>query len=103
MSVTPEDNFFQASDELGKAIAALAAPERDVVAKLYVDVKEFASQQEVKGVHLDKAAFFAAGLIVHPEVSDAAVIQAAANLIEKDWLFVKANQANAAEASSAST
>ena len=67
-----------------------------------MDVREFAAQQEVKGIHLDKAAFFAAGLIVHPEVNDEAVVQAAANLIEKDWLFVKANQASNAEAPSAS-
>ena len=101
MSGTPEDEFYQASDELGKAIAALAAPEREVVAKLYAEVREFASQQDAKGIHLDKAAFFAAGLICHPEVSDEAVVQAAANLIEKDWLFVKANQTKAAEAQSA--
>ena len=99
MSNVPEDEFFEASNVLGKAIAALPPEERAVVGQLYEEVKEYASQQETKGVHLDKAAFFAAGLILHPGVVNDDIIQAASNLIEKDWLFVKANKANQEPAS----
>ena len=99
MSLTVEDDFIEAGHVLGRAIAALPEPEKDAVAKLYEDVKVFASQQQIKGVHLDKAAFFAAGIIMHPELSNETLIKAATELIEKDWLFVKANQANQAESS----
>lgn len=99
MSNAPEDEFFEASNVLGKAIQALSPEEKALVATLYDEVKDFAAQQDAKGVHLDKAAFFAAGLVLHPGISSEEVIKAAANLIEKDWLFVKANKANQETAS----
>jgi hypothetical protein len=89
---SPEDDFFAANDALGRAIAALDPQEKEVVAKLYEDVKEFASQQQIKGMHLDKAAFFAAGIILHPEISSDSLVQAAVALIEKDWLLAKSHQ-----------
>ena len=94
----PEQQLYEASEKLGRLIAALPAEEKAVVVKLYDDVKEFAEQQAARGVHFDKAAFFAAGIVAHPDVSNEELVLAAVNLIERDWQLVKANQSNQATA-----
>ena len=87
-----ETALMAATDKLGKAIQASPEKEREIIRKLYDDVKEFAVQQEAKGVLVDKGAFFAAGIIFHPEIDTDDVIAAAVEYVDKDWLFTKGHQ-----------
>ena len=68
--------------------------EREQIKKLYDQVKTFADSQQAKGISIDKSAFFAAGLIFHPQVGNDAVKEAAVKYIDLDVLFVKEMEAS---------
>jgi len=100
MSADLEKELLDANEHLGKAIQALPQNEKDLVSKLYGDVAEFATQQEIKGIVVDRGAFFAAGIIFHQDLNNEALIHAAVSYIEKDWLFVKEKREDAAQTAS---
>ena len=63
--------------------------ERELIRKLYEEVQTFSASQTEKGILVDKAAFFAAGIVFHPGISTEAVRNAAIAYIDLDYLFVK--------------
>ena len=93
-----ETALMDSTDKLGRAIQAAPEKEREIIRKLYDDVKEFAVQQEAKGVPVDKGAFFAAGIIFHPEIETDEVINAAVAYIDSEHAFtMKAKAAQEAK------
>ena len=92
MSDPKEQELMQAAVALGEATQKSSEKERDVIRKLYDDVKTFAEQQKEKGVFIDRSAFFAAGIIFHPEIENQEVIDAAVNYVNLDYLFVKGRE-----------
>lgn len=89
MTDSREQAVLDAADRLGKVAQTCPENEKVILRKLYQDVKDFATEQEAKGVVIDRSAFFAAGIIFHPELETEELIQAAVDYIDKDWLFCK--------------
>lgn len=89
MKKPTEDELVQAAMAIGQAAAGCSPEEREQIKKLYDQVKTFADTQQAKGISIDKSAFFAAGLIFHPQVENDAVKEAAVRYIDLDVLFVK--------------
>lgn len=87
-----ETALMEATDKLGKAIQAAPEKEREIIRKLYDDVKEFAAQQEAKGVPVDKGAFFAAGIIFHPEIESDEIINCAVAYVDSAHVFTKGSE-----------
>ena len=89
MKKPTEEELVAAAVAIGQAAAGCSPEEREQIKKLYEQVKTFADSQQAKGVSIDKSAFFAAGLIFHPQVENAAIKEAAVKYIDLDVLFVK--------------
>lgn len=92
MSEVTEDDIYAAAQRLGEATRGCTEAEREILRKLYADVKDFAAKQQEKGVHIDRSAFFAAGIIFHPEIENEDLINAAVDYVDKDYLFVKGSK-----------
>lgn len=95
MKKPTEDDLVQAAMAIGQAAAGCSPEEREQIKKLYDQVKTFADSQQAKGISIDKSAFFAAGLIFHPQVENDAVKEAAVKYIDLDVLFVKEMETSA--------
>jgi len=67
MSILPEDEFYAASDALGKAIAALPASEKELIRNSMTKSRTSPCRKKSKGFTWTKPPFFAAGLICHPD------------------------------------
>jgi hypothetical protein len=89
MKKPTEEELVQAALAIGQAAAGCSPEEREQIKKLYDQVKTFAESQQAKGISIDKSAFFAAGLIFHPQVENTAVKEAAVRYIDLDLLFVR--------------
>lgn len=87
--MTTEQAVLEAAERLGKVAQRCPEHEKEILRKLYQDVKNFAAEQEAKGIVIDRSAFFAAGIIFHPELDSEELIQSAVDYIDKDWLFCK--------------
>lgn len=96
MKKPTEEDLVQAAMAIGQAAAGCSPEEREQIKKLYEQVKSFADSQQAKGISIDKSAFFAAGLIFHPQVANDAVKDAAVKYIDLDVLFVKEMEASLA-------
>ncbi len=92
MSDPREQAVLEAAERLGKVAQTCPENEKAILRKLYEDVKKFAEEQEAKGILVDRAAFFAAGIIFHPEIETEELIQAAVDYVDKDWLFCKSSR-----------
>ncbi len=92
MPETKEKDLMEAAHQLGEAIQKASEAERDIIRRLYEDVKKFAEEQKEKGVFVDRSAFFAAGIIFHPEIESQVVVDAAVNYVNLDYLFVKGTE-----------
>jgi hypothetical protein len=95
MKKPTEDDLIQAALAIGQAAAGCSPEEREQIKKLYEQVKTFADSQQAKGISIDKSAFFAAGLLFHPQVESSAVKEAAVKYIDLDVLFVKEMESTA--------
>lgn len=93
MKKPTEDELVAAAMAIGQAAAGCSPEEREQIKRLYDQVKTFAESQQSKGISIDKSAFFAAGLIFHPQVENGAVKDAAVKYIDLDVLFVKEMEA----------
>ena len=89
MKKPTEDDLVQAAMAIGQAAAGCDPEEREQIKRLYEQVQAFAESQKTKGVVIDRSAFFAAGLIFHPQVANEAIKEAAVKYIDLDVLFVK--------------
>ncbi len=83
-----EEQLTQAAHTLGEAAAQCDPSEKEIIRQLYARVQQFAEEQRTRGVSIDRSAFFAAGLILHPDLKDQVVLEAARSYIELDRLFV---------------
>ncbi len=84
-----EKDLINAAIRLGEAAKAGSDEEKAQLRDLYAQVKSFADSQKEKGIEIDRSAFFAAGIIFHPEISSDTIVQAAIDYVDKDFLFVK--------------
>lgn len=91
MTKPSENELIEAAQALGQATVGCPPEEREQIKNLYAEVQSFAESQKSKGVEIDRSAFFAAGLIFHPHISNVAVMEAAVKYIDLDLLFVKQN------------
>lgn len=89
MTKPTEQDLVTAALAMGQAATGCSPQEREQIKKLYEQVATFAEAQKQKGVIIDRSAFFAAGLILHPSVSNSALKDAAVKYVDLDVLFVK--------------
>ncbi len=89
MTKPSEQDLVTAALAIGQAAADCSPEEREQIKKLYEQVAAFAESQKNKGVVIDRSAFFAAGLIFHPSLSNSAVKDAAVKYVDLDVLFVR--------------
>lgn len=89
MQKPSEEDLVQAAVAIGQAAAGCPPEEREQIKSLYEKVQLFAEAQKSKGVLIDRSAFFAAGLILHPQVDNETVKEAAVKYIDLDTFFVK--------------
>ena len=101
MQKPTEDDLIRAAKVLGEATTRCSEAERAHIKKLYEDVQKFGDEQKEKGTYIDRSAFFAAGIILHPEIENEGVRQAAIDYVEMDHLFVKYNEEEEAAAAEA--
>ena len=94
MTKPTEEQLAQAAVAIGQATTGCTPEERQKIKALYEKVQSFAESQKAKGVNIDRSAFFAAGLILHPEVANDAVKQAAVKYVDMDLLFVREKSAS---------
>lgn len=89
MTKPTEDQLARAAVAIGQATTGCTPEEREQIKSLYEQVQRFAEAQKAKGITIDRSAFFAAGLLFHPQVSNDALKQAAVDYVDMDLLFVR--------------
>ncbi len=90
---TAEKRLEEAGEELGRALAALPPEVKTMVRELKQNVEREFEEQRKQGNYMDRSVFFAAALIGHEEIRDENLIRAAANYVDADHAFMKAQQA----------
>lgn len=88
-----EQELIDAALALGQATTACSPEEREEIKGLYQKVFSFSETQKAKGILIDRSAFFAAGLVLHPLIQNPSVQEAAVKYIELDLLFVRESPA----------
>lgn len=92
MKKPTEEELIAKAKALGEATTKCSDEERAHIKRLYEDVQKFGDEQKAKGTYIDRSAFFAAGIILHPEIQNEAVRKAATEYVEMDHLFIKAQE-----------
>ena len=92
MTNPTEEDLIALAKVLGEATTKCSDEERAHIKRLYEDVQKFGDEQKSKGHYIDRSAFFAAGIILHPEIGNPGVHQAAVDYVELDHLFTKAQE-----------
>jgi hypothetical protein len=87
-----EEDLIAKAKALGEATTKCSETERAHIKRLYEDVQKFGDEQKAKGSYIDRSAFFAAGIILHPEIENEAVRRAATDYVEMDHLFIKSQE-----------
>ena len=87
-----EEELIAKAKALGEATTKCSDEERAHIKRLYEDVQKFGDEQKAKGTYIDRSAFFAAGIILHPEIANEAVRAAATEYVELDHLFIKSQE-----------
>lgn|GEM_PF-938633 len=87
-----EEDLIAKAKALGEATTKCSEQERTHIKRLYEDVQKFGDEQKAKGVYIDRSAFFAAGIILHPEIQNEDVRKAATEYVEMDHLFIKSQE-----------
>lgn len=88
-----ETALVEAGEKLGQAMQNAPDAERDILRAMYEKLNDFASSQEGKGQSIDRSAFFAAGIIAHEKLQSEALIQAATEYIDRDYMFCRSRKA----------
>lgn len=86
---TLEDLLVEACENLGKKITTLPEEERAIVVELRNNVEKFAADMAEKNVYIDKTAFLAGAIIVHNGINTEEVVQAAVEVINRDYEYRK--------------
>lgn len=86
-----ENALVEAGDKLGQAMRNAPEAEKEVLRAMYGKLNEWAAGQEGKGEQVDRSAFFAAGIIAHEKLQSEALIQAATEYIDKDFMFCRSH------------
>lgn len=89
MKQPTEEDLVNLAKKLGEATTKCSDVERAHIKRLYEDVQTFGDEQRDKGIYIDRSAFFAAGIILHPEIENEGVRKAATDYVELDHLFIK--------------
>lgn len=89
MEKPTEEQLVAAALALGQATASLSEAEKAQIKSLYEKVQVFAATQKEKGVTIDRSAFFAAGIVLHTDLTDQGLKDAAIKYIDLDLLFVR--------------
>lgn len=92
MKKPSEEDLIAKAKALGEATTKCSDEERVHIKRLYEDVQRFGDEQKEKGCYIDRSAFFAAGIILHPEISNEGVRKAATEYVEMDHLFIKSHE-----------
>lgn len=92
MQKPTEEDLIRLAKALGEATTRCSEAERAHIKRLYEDVQKFGDEQKEKGTYIDRSAFFAAGIILHPEIENESVRKAAIDYVEMDHLFIKAQE-----------
>lgn len=92
MQKPTEEDLIKLAKALGEATTRCSDEERAHIKRLYEDVQKFGDEQKEKGVYIDRSAFFAAGIILHPEIENEGVRKAATEYVEMDHLFIKSHE-----------
>ena len=92
MTNPTEEDLIALAKVLGEATTKCSDEERAHIKQLYEDVQKFGDEQKAKGHYIDRSAFFAAGIILHSEIENPGVKEAAVNYVELDHLFTKAQE-----------
>jgi hypothetical protein len=88
-----ENALVAAGEKLGLAMQNAPEGEKAVLRTMKARLDEWATAQEAKGEQaIDRSAFFAAGIIAHEQLQSAALIQAATEYIDKDFMFCRSHQ-----------
>jgi hypothetical protein len=90
MTKPSEEDLIRLAKALGEATTRCSDEERAHIKRLYEDVQKFGDEQKEKGTYIDRSAFFAAGIILHPEIENEGVRKAATEYVEMDHMFIKA-------------
>ncbi|MBM3460536.1 MAG: hypothetical protein FJX76_00350 [Armatimonadetes bacterium] len=90
MSENPYQNELEtAGERLGQCMASVSPEEKEVLRNIKTRVEELARDEETRGRYLDRSAIFAAVIAVDDRITNEALIEAAREYLEKDYLFVK--------------
>lgn len=92
MKKPTEEDLIAKAKALGEATTKCSEDERAHIKRIYEDVQKFDAEQKARNVFIDRSAFFAAGIILHPEIQNESVRKAATEYIEMDHLFIKSQQ-----------
>jgi hypothetical protein len=84
-----EAELVAAGERLGALMQAVSDEEKAILRSLKAKVEELASEHNKEGRYLDRSAVFAAVIAVDERFSNADLIAAANDYLEKDFLFVK--------------
>ncbi len=88
-----ENALVEAGEKLGLAMQQAPEGEKEVLRTMKARLDEWATTQEAKGEQaIDRSAFFAAGIIAHEQLHSSALIQAATEYIDKDFMFCRSRQ-----------
>ncbi len=96
MKKPTEEDLIRLAKALGESTTRCSDAERAHIKRLYEDVQKFGDEQKEKGSYIDRSAFFAAGIILHPEIENEGVRKAATDYVEMDHMFIKENEAQEA-------
>jgi hypothetical protein len=87
-----EARLEAAAERLGQAMQKATPEEKEILKASKEYLERWAEEQEKKGFVLDRSAFFAAAIIMHPGIQSEELIQAAHHYIEQNLLYRKARQ-----------
>ena len=68
MKKPTEEDLIAKAKALGEATTKCSEDERAHIKRIYEDVQKFDAEQKARNVFIDRSAFFAAGIILHPEI-----------------------------------
>jgi len=90
---TAEKRLEEAGEELGRVLATLPPEVKTMVREIKQNVELEFEEQRKQGNYMDRSVFFAAALIGHEDIIDENLIRAAANYVDADHAYMKAQQA----------
>ncbi|MDO5295028.1 MAG: hypothetical protein Q4F00_00080 [bacterium] len=85
-----EKNLEDAGEKLGMSLKNAPEEEKVILTAIYDDIKKMAEKQKAENSEaIDASALFAAAIVGHGQINDAAMIEAAVNYIDQDLAYCK--------------